>query len=58
MRERVRALGGTLAIDSPRGRGTRIEVQVPLRAASASAASTVAEPSASMPAPTLQGHAA
>jgi hypothetical protein len=34
-------------------------VQVPLRAASASsAASTVAEPSASMPAPTLQGHAA
>jgi two-component system sensor histidine kinase DesK len=31
MRERVRALGGTLAVDSPRGRGTRLKVNVPLR---------------------------
>jgi len=30
MRERVRALGGTLAIDSPRGGGTRLQVDVPL----------------------------
>jgi len=31
MRERVRALGGTLAVVSPRGRGTRLTVEVPLR---------------------------
>lgn len=30
MRERVQALGGTLGIDSPRGRGTTIDVSVPL----------------------------
>ena len=30
MRERVRALGGTLAIDSPQGGGTRLQVRVPL----------------------------
>ena len=30
MRERVAALGGTLHIDSPRGAGTRLSVQVPL----------------------------
>lgn len=30
MRERVRALGGTLAIDSAPGRGTRIDIEVPL----------------------------
>ena len=30
MRERVRALGGTLAIDSPHGGGTRLQVRVPL----------------------------
>ncbi|HVC17789.1 MAG TPA: sensor histidine kinase [Rhodanobacter sp.] len=30
MRERVRALGGTLAIDSPYGGGTRLQVMVPL----------------------------
>jgi two-component system sensor histidine kinase DesK len=34
MRERVRGLGGTLAIDSPAGRGTCVEVKVPLAAAS------------------------
>ena len=30
MRERLRALGGTLAIDSPHGGGTRLQVLVPL----------------------------
>jgi two-component system sensor histidine kinase DesK len=30
MRERVRALGGHLSIDSPRGRGTVLLVTVPL----------------------------
>ena len=30
MRERVRALGGTLAIASPAGRGTSVDVRVPL----------------------------
>jgi len=43
MRERVKALGGTLVIDSPRGRGTCLEVIVPvpaLRLVGASAAFT------------------
>ncbi|MFC5740363.1 sensor histidine kinase [Dyella tabacisoli] len=30
MRERVRALGGTLTIESPRGQGTTLQVQLPL----------------------------
>lgn len=30
MRERVRALGGKLSIDSPRGQGTRLQVVVPV----------------------------
>lgn len=30
MRDRVRALGGSLAIESPRGQGTRLRVYVPL----------------------------
>ncbi len=30
MRDRVRALGGTLSIESPRGRGTRLLVRVPV----------------------------
>ncbi|HEV2681679.1 MAG TPA: sensor histidine kinase [Rhodanobacter sp.] len=30
MRERVRALGGTLTIESPRGQGTRLKVAVPV----------------------------
>ncbi|KZC37987.1 UNVERIFIED_ORG: hypothetical protein RHOFW104R5_22785 [Rhodanobacter sp. FW104-R5] len=30
MRERVRALGGTLAFESPRGQGSRLRVVVPL----------------------------
>ncbi|GAB3783413.1 sensor histidine kinase [Dyella agri] len=38
MRERVRALGGTLAIDSPARRGTTLDVEVPVRTASKSAA--------------------
>jgi len=38
MRERVHALGGSLAIDSPARRGTTLGVDVPLRAASWSAA--------------------
>jgi two-component system sensor histidine kinase DesK len=33
MRDRVRALGGTLSIESPRGKGTRLLVRVPLPAA-------------------------
>jgi two-component system sensor histidine kinase DesK len=33
MRERVRALGGTLAIDSPARRGTTLDIEVPLRVA-------------------------
>jgi Signal transduction histidine kinase len=32
MRERVRALGGALDIDSPVGRGTRVSIRVPLAA--------------------------
>jgi two-component system sensor histidine kinase DesK len=32
MRERIEARGGTLAIESPRGRGTSIEVALPLPA--------------------------
>ncbi|MDE2280628.1 MAG: sensor histidine kinase [Xanthomonadaceae bacterium] len=36
MRERVRALGGTLAIASPARRGTTLEVEVPLRTAAKS----------------------
>lgn len=35
MRDRVRALGGTLSIGSPRGKGTRLLVRVPLLAPSA-----------------------
>ena len=31
MRERVRALGGVLAIDSPARRGTQLDIRVPLR---------------------------
>jgi two-component system sensor histidine kinase DesK len=30
MRERVRAIGGTLLLDSPSGRGTTIRIQIPL----------------------------
>ena len=30
MRERVRALGGTLAFESERGKGTRVRISVPL----------------------------
>ena len=30
MRERVRVLGGTLVIASPRGGGTRVEIEVPM----------------------------
>jgi PAS domain S-box-containing protein len=33
MRERVQLLGGTLAVDSAPGRGTRLAVQIPLRGA-------------------------
>jgi two-component system, NarL family, sensor histidine kinase DesK len=33
MRDRVRALGGTLSIESPRGKGTKLLVRVPLPAA-------------------------
>jgi two-component system sensor histidine kinase DesK len=49
MRERVRALGGELRIDSPPRRGTTIAVEVPLRGAPASAVAA---------APTVAGSAA
>jgi hypothetical protein len=41
IRERVRSLGGTLELDSPRGKGTVLRVRIPL-AASASAVVAVA----------------
>ena len=44
MRERVRALGGTLAIDSPALPGTTLDVGVPLRAAPGPAAAGFASP--------------
>lgn len=53
MRERVRALGGTLAIDSPARRGTTLEVEVPVRALSAPVAAGSVPP-----VPAGQGHAA
>ena len=37
MRERVRALGGTLSIDSPPRRGTVLSIRVPLAARAAAA---------------------
>ena len=30
LRDRVETLGGTIAVDSPRGKGTAIEVALPL----------------------------
>ncbi|HEX8777106.1 MAG TPA: sensor histidine kinase [Rhodanobacter sp.] len=50
MRERVRALGGTLAIASPARRGTTLGVDVPLRAASRPAAADA------YPVPALADH--
>ncbi|MBD8871791.1 sensor histidine kinase [Rhodanobacter sp. DHB23] len=49
MRERVRAMGGTLAIASPARRGTTLDVEVPLRALSRPVAADA------RPAPTLAG---
>ncbi|MEW9573274.1 sensor histidine kinase [Rhodanobacter sp. Si-c] len=49
MRERVRAMGGTLAIASPARRGTTLDIAVPLRAASKPAAVDT------RPVPTLAG---
>ena len=40
MRERVRAIGGSLTIDSPSGRGTRVNITVPLKARSNSETTT------------------
>ena len=40
MRERVAALGGTLEIDSPRGKGTRLKVRIPVT----TVAATMAQP--------------
>ncbi|HVI24620.1 MAG TPA: sensor histidine kinase [Xanthomonadaceae bacterium] len=45
MRDRVRALGGTLEIESPRGQGTVLRVRVPLSSADAST------PASSVPSP-------
>ena len=47
MRERVRALGGTLAFESERGKGTRVRIVVPLTAADRRLAPTT-EPDASL----------
>jgi two-component system sensor histidine kinase DesK len=44
MRERVQALGGTLQVESPRGGGTRLSIDVPLRAAAAVADASAADP--------------
>jgi len=55
MRERVRALGGTLAIDSPARRGTTLDVALPLRAASRTAATGART---ALPLPAGQEHAA
>ncbi|HET6434676.1 MAG TPA: sensor histidine kinase [Xanthomonadaceae bacterium] len=50
MRDRVRALGGTLAIESPRGQGTVLRVRVPLSsAAPAPAEAPAPASSASLP---------
>ena len=43
MRTRVRALGGTLSIDSPRGNGTRLLVRVPVKDVGADAAGRLIE---------------
>lgn len=48
MRERVRALGGSLAIDSPAGTGTRLEVVVPI-SGEAPAQASATDPSAPDP---------
>jgi len=55
MRERVRALGGTLQIDSPRGRGTRLLVRVPCPAARADGPAPLPDEA---PAPLAREHAA
>jgi two-component system sensor histidine kinase DesK len=44
MRERVRAIGGSLAIESPRGRGTRLEIRTTVPVTSAMPASAQPEP--------------
>ncbi|BFI95334.1 MAG: sensor histidine kinase [Rhodanobacter sp.] len=48
MRERVRALGGTLAIGSPARRGTTIDVEVPLRPSPRSGAVGMRETAAAL----------
>ena len=57
MRERVRALGGTLSIDSPLRRGTVLSIHVPL-VARAAAAAPVATPAADAPALPAAGNVA
>ena len=48
MRERVEALGGSLRIESPKGRGTRLDIHVPVPAESAVGKSPVADGAAPM----------
>lgn len=50
MRERVAALGGTLAIESPRGQGTRVTVRVPISQPQAAPDTPGSTPSADLPA--------
>ena len=57
MRDRARALGGTLSIDSPRGHGTRLLLRVPLPATSGLAA-MVAVPETHQPDTDRAPHAA
>ena len=49
MRERVRAMGGTLAIDSPARRGTTLAVEVPLRAATKPLVADARRPALAVP---------
>jgi two-component system sensor histidine kinase DesK len=60
MRERVSALGGSLEVDSPVGRGTRLHIRVPLRARANRWEQDVAAEDAAAAAPTwppLERHA-
>lgn len=53
MRERIEAIGGTLAIESPRGRGTSIEVSLPMPVPAADGARPAQEPAATRNLPTV-----
>ena len=54
MRERIEARGGTLQIESPRGRGTSIEVTLPLPAIAAESQPAAPKPAATIVVPLTQ----